>query len=263
MSLPLVVAVVAPETETQPPLVIAHGFLGQGRNWGQHAKALATTRRVIVVDMRNHGASPWDARMDYPAMAEDLAQVIDDHADGRAVLLGHSMGGKAAMACALTAPEKVAALIVADIAPVAYAHDHRGYLRAMMPIDLAQVKRRADVDAALREAAPDFGMRAFLIQNLRLSAEGASWIPNLPVLHDAMEPILDWPASLSAAQYLGPAQFIAGAQSGYVHADAEAAIKRQFPRSAVVTIPEAGHWLHADQPAAFQAAVNGFIDRLF
>ncbi|PIY73115.1 MAG: alpha/beta hydrolase, partial [Rhodobacterales bacterium CG_4_10_14_0_8_um_filter_70_9] len=130
------------------PLVVAHGLLGAGRNWGALAKRLAKRRKVIVVDMRGHGDSPWSDDVSYPAMAADLAGTIAAEAGGRADVMGHSMGGKAAMTLALEHPARVRKLIVADIAPVAYDHSHADTLAAMAALDLSTITRRAEADRA-------------------------------------------------------------------------------------------------------------------
>ena len=130
-------------------LLIAHGLFGSARNWGAIAKRLARDRPVVAVDMRNHGASPWRESHGYPDLAEDLAEVIDAFG-GRMDVLGHSMGGKAAMALALTSPHRVRRLIVADIAPVAYDHTQTPLIEAMEAVDLNAVRTRRDADQSRR-----------------------------------------------------------------------------------------------------------------
>ena len=154
-----------------PPLLIAHGLFGSARNWGAVAKRLSARREVIAVDLRNHGDSPWDADHSYPALAADLAEVIAAEG-GRADVLGHSMGGKAAMTLALGDPQLVARLIVADIAPVAYAHSQIRHVDAMRAVDLSKVARRSDCDAALAARVPEPSLRAFFTQSLVVEPEG-------------------------------------------------------------------------------------------
>ena len=127
------------------PLLIAHGLFGSARNWNVIAKRLSDERRVVAVDMRNHGDSPWSDDHSYPALADDLAEVIDA-LGGRADVLGHSMGGKAAMTLAAQSPGRVRRLLVADIAPVDYAHSQAPVVEALQAVDLAQVARRSDAD---------------------------------------------------------------------------------------------------------------------
>lgn len=240
------------------PLLMAHGLLGQGRNFGTLAKALAAARDVYVVDMRNHGDSPWDARMDYPAMAEDLANFIATEMGGQAHVFGHSMGGKAAMRLALDAPERVAGLMVADIAPVAYTHSHLSEINALRALDLSTITRRSEADTALRDAVPDRGMRAFLVQNLRLSPEGTRYRSNLDVLADAMETLVGW-AEVRGESFTGPVRFIAGGESSYVKPAHHAAIHTLFPRATIDVIPGAGHWIHAQKPQEVRASVQDFL----
>ena len=176
----------------RPPLLIAHGLFGSARNWGAIAKRLALHRQVIAVDLRNHGDSPRSPDQGYAAMAGDLAETIAAHG-GRADVLGHSMGGKAAMVLALSEPDRVRRLIVADIAPVAYAHSQLDYVRAMQAVDLAVVGRRSDADAALAARVPEPALRAFLLQSLAIGANGAAWKLNLAALADQMPAIMDFP----------------------------------------------------------------------
>ena len=240
----------------RPPLVVAHGLFGAARNWSAIGKRLAADRQVVAVDMRNHGDSPRSAVNDYPAMAADLGETIAA-LGGEADLLGHSMGGKAAMALALTDPAAIRRLIVADMAPVAYDRSQLPFVEAMQAVDLATVARRSDVDAALAAAVPDPAVRTFLAQSVALGPDGAAWKLNLPVLGAEMPRIMGWPEV--AGRFDGPTLFLTGAASDYVGADALPRIQALFPAARVETIPGAGHWLHADAPAAFIAAVQAFL----
>jgi esterase len=174
------------------PLVIAHGLFGSARNWGVIARRLAEGRQVVAVDMRNHGDSPWFAEHSYAAMAADLSEVIAAHG-GRADLLGHSMGGKAAMVLALTEPGRVGRLIVADIAPVAYGHSQMAVVRAMQAVDLSRVSRRSEADPLLAAALEDPALRAFLLQSLSVEHGRAAWKLNLDVLAEQMPVIMGFP----------------------------------------------------------------------
>ncbi len=167
----------AAEGKQHPPLLIAHGLFGSARNFNSLGRRLATTRRVVMVDMRNHGASPWDPDNSYPAMADDLAEAVTRLCGGRAVVLGHSMGGKAAMTLALSRPQLLAGLIVADIAPVPHEHSHLNYIKAMQAVDLARVTRRSDADPMLSGVIPEPMLRSFLLQNLVVEGGRASWRP--------------------------------------------------------------------------------------
>jgi pimeloyl-ACP methyl ester carboxylesterase len=241
----------------RPPLVIAHGLYGSGRNWGAIARRLAETRQVVAVDMRNHGDSPRSPDHSYEAMADDLASTIADHG-GKADLLGHSMGGKAAMVLALSESGRVRRLIVADMAPVAYGHSQLRYARAMQAVDLAVVRRRADADAALAAAVPEPGLRAYFLQSLAVGASGAAWKLNLPVLAAEMPRIMAFPDVGGA--FDGPTLFLSGGGSDYVRPEHWPRIRAMFPSARHLEIPGAGHWLHAEAPDAFAAAVVGFLD---
>jgi len=248
--------------ESGPPLVIAHGLFGSARNFNALGKRFAARRRVIALDMRNHGASPWDADCSYPAMAGDLAAAVDRLAGGRAVVLGHSMGGKAAMALALSAPDRVAGLIVADIAPMAYAHSHDPYIDAMQAVDLARVTRRADADPMLADAVPEPALRAFLLQNLVVEGGTARWRINLAALGRGMADLTGWPEDWPHPRFDGPTLVLRGGRSDYAGADAEPAIRARFPTARIETLEDAGHWLHAEAPDAFAARVSAWIERI-
>ena len=238
-----------------PPLVIAHGLFGSARNWGVLARRFSAERPVIAVDMRNHGQSPRLAPHTYEAMAEDLAEVIAAHG-GVADVLGHSMGGKAAMILALARPGMVRRLIVADIAPVAYGHTQTPLVTALQALDLAGLASRAEADAALSASVPDAATRAFLLQSLELRPE-PRWLLALDLLGRHMAEILGFPAI--EGRFDGPALFLRGATSEYVQPAHEPQIKALFPKARLESVPDAGHWLHAEQPRAVEAAVNRFL----
>lgn len=235
----------------RPPLMIAHGLFGSARNWGVIAKRLAEARRVVVVDMRNHGDSPWAEAHDYESMAEDLAELID----GRWDVLGHSMGGKAAMVLALRHPEKVNRLVVADIAPVAYGHTQAHLVEAMAALDLSAATSRGEADRALAASVEDPGVRAFLLQSLDVKER--RWRLNLDVLGREMPKILSFPEI--EGHFDGPALFLFGGNSTYVLPEHRARIKALFPEARFAKIPGAGHWLHAEKPREFEAAVSAFL----
>jgi pimeloyl-ACP methyl ester carboxylesterase len=249
----------ATEGESEPPLLIAHGLFGSARNFNTLGRKLATTRRVVMVDMRNHGASPWDRDNTYPALADDLAEAVERLCGGKAVVLGHSMGGKAAMTMALSRPDLLAGLIVADIAPVAHTHSHLNYIEAMQAVDLAQVSRRSDADPMLADAVPEPMLRSFLLQNLNVEGGRASWRINLAALEANMAPLLDFPTGLPEAAFEGPAYFLHGGASPYVPPETHPRIRALFPGSEIQALPGAGHWLHAEQPEAFVGKVEGWL----
>ena len=247
-------AVVHGPATIRPPLVIAHGLFGSARNWGAIAKRLALHRQVIAVDMRNHGESPRSPDHGYRALAGDLAATIAAHG-GSADVLGHSMGGKAAMVLALTEPDRVRRLIVADMAPVAYGHSQIGYVRAMQAVDLAMVGRRSDADAALTTEVPDPALRAFLLQSLAFDGPRATWKLNLPALAEQMPRIMGFPDI--DARFDRPTLFLTGARSDYVRPAAWPRIRAHFPAARHVELAGAGHWLHAESPGRVRRGSRG------
>ncbi len=244
----------APDS-TLPPVLIAHGLFGSARNWGVIAKRMADSRHVITVDMRNHGQSPHSATHDYPAMAQDLADVIAAHG-GTVDLVGHSMGGKAAMVCALT-HGGIDRLVIADIAPVGYSHTQQHLIDAMRGIDLTGITTRADADAALAQTVNDRSVRAFLLQSLDVRSK--TWDLNLTALSDNMDAIIGFPDISGSFDH--PTLFLSGAQSDYVLPDHRPQIKSLFPKARFAKLPNAGHWLHAEDPRGFEATLRVFLAR--
>ncbi|MEM6973132.1 MAG: alpha/beta fold hydrolase [Pseudomonadota bacterium] len=244
-----------------PPLVMAHGLFGQARNFTTVARRLSAGRRVVTLDLRNHGTAPHADAMTYQAMAADLAQTLA-LAARPVVLLGHSMGGKAAMTLALTRPELIAGLIVADIAPVTYDHrEHGSIIEAMQALDLSTVSRRSDADRALAGPIPDPGVRGFIVSNLAIEDGAARWRPNLAALTRHMPEILAFPTDLPHATYDGPTLFLYGATSHYVAEAHRPACSALFPNAGFEAI-QAGHWIHAEAPDAFLGAVDRWVATL-
>ncbi|MDJ0993681.1 MAG: alpha/beta fold hydrolase [Dinoroseobacter sp.] len=239
------------------PLVIAHGLFGSAKNWGAISKRMAKTRWVIAADMRNHGDSPHLPSHSYLDLANDLAEVIAANG-GRADVLGHSMGGKAAMVLALTRPEMVSRLIVADIAPTTYSHTQTPMIDAMESVNLSKVRLRRDADEALKPSIPDLPTRAFLTQSLDLSGEAPRWRLNLPVLRTEMDKIIGFPEI--SGTYAGPALFLSGGASDYVEPAHHARIHTLFPEAKLDEIAGAGHWIHAEAPAPFIEKVQAFLE---
>lgn len=239
----------------RPPLLIAHGLYGSARNWGVIAKRLSDERQVVAVDMRNHGASPWSADHRYKDLAADLAEVIATFG-GKMDVLGHSMGGKSAMTLALSYPECVNRLIVADIAPVAYTHTQLPFIKAMRAVDLENVERRSDAEAQLAAAGVDPALQSFFTQSLDLPNK--RWRLNLDALADQMPEIMSFPQI--DTQWDGPALFLAGAASDYVLPEHRDQIRALFPQAKFARIPGAGHWLHAEKPREFEAAARAYLN---
>ena len=242
-----------------PPVVILHGLFGSKRNWTSIARQLAVTCRVVSVDLRNHGESPWDSRHDYPSLAADVALVLEQQVGRPAAVIGHSMGGKAAMVLALTRPDLVERLVVVDIPPAESIGTQDVFIRAMRQVPLATLAQRTEVGTLLSEAIPDPAIRGFLLTNLVAGPGGLSWAINLDTLASEFDAIRGFP-DMTAAQPCGkPALFLLGGRSDYVQPRHHAQIHRLFPAAEIEVIPEAGHWVHAEAPAAFLAAVQRFL----
>ncbi|MBW4710647.1 alpha/beta fold hydrolase [Roseobacter sp. YSTF-M11] len=237
-----------------PTVLIVHGLYGSGRNWGVIAKRLSDVAHVVTVDQRNHGHSDWTSTHTYDDMANDLAEVIE-HIGGPVHVIGHSMGGKASMVLALQKPDLIRRLIVGDIAPVAYTHSQIQFIEAMRRVDLSKVTRRSDAEAQLGELGVDPALQSFFTQSLDVPEK--RWRLNLDVLAAEMEKILSFP--LIEGHFEGPVLFLSGAQSDYVSAQHRPTIKSLFPTARFAKLPKAGHWLHADNPRAFEAAVRTFL----
>ena len=204
---------------------------------------------MITVDMRNHGNSAWHNSHSYPDMADDLVQVLSEPTD----ILGHSMGGKAAMVLALQDPSLVNRMIVADIAPVSYTHSQDGPIAAMRKVDLATITSRSDAKEQLGPLEP--GVADFLLQSLDMKER--RWRLNLDVLSSEMDKIISFPPVTGA--FTGPTLFLSGGTSDYVQPAARPLIKTLFPTAKFAKIPGAGHWLHAEKPREFEAAISAFL----
>jgi esterase len=242
-----------------PPLVVLHGLFGAKRNWATIAKALAPRHRVLTVDLRNHGASPWDAVHDYPALAGDVARFIHTHVGGPAAVLGHSMGGKAAMVLALEEPDLVERLIVVDIAPAPSRTTLIDALQAMKNVPLATCTRRTEAETALAESIPDPAVRAFLVQNVTTGPNGLAWAVNLEALERNFPAIVAFPDVAAGRTFTGPTLFVVGERSDYVRPEHHAVIRRLFPAAMIEVVAGAGHWVHAEAPDAFLAVLSGFL----
>ncbi len=244
--------------ETGQPIVILHGLLGSSRNWATHAKWLGETHQAFALDLRNHGTSPWADDMNYEAMADDVRSFIKARGLGPVIMIGHSMGGKTAMRLALNEPSLVEKLVVVDIAPVAYDHSFGGYVEAMLAIDVANLTHRKEIDDILAVTVPEPAIRAFLLQNLERRGQGFAWKANLAVLAKAMPGLMNFPVR-DGDHFANPSIFLAGANSNYVRTSDQPVIERLFSRAEIRHIADAGHWLHAEQPAAFSAHLQDFL----
>lgn len=255
----MAVVLSASECGSGEPLVILHGLFGSKRNWSAIARRFSAERRVLTVDMRNHGDSPWDDCHDYPAMAADVAAVIEREIGRPAAVLGHSMGGKAAMMLALTRPDLVERLVVVDIPPARSSGSLVNALHALRAVRLADYERRTEVEAALCDTIPDRAVRGFLVLNLTSGPGGLAWMVNLDALARHIDTILGFPAVPPECRFDKPALFLVGGRSDYVRPEHHAEIERLFPAATIEAIADAGHWVHADAPGAFVESVRRFL----
>ncbi len=247
-----------------PPLLMLHGLYGSSGNWRRIGKALSDRHRVLSVDLRNHGGSPWAATMSYAEMAADVAALIErlglDAAGEAPAVLGHSMGGKVAMTLALTEPAKVGRLIVVDIAPVVYRDHFSSYNDAMRDVAASGATSREEIKRALLATMPDDRTVGFLMTNLVRHEERYDWRINLAAISRAMPEIGAFPEALLDRRYDGPVTVIDGERSDYVSIGDRSRFLALFPHVRFVTIADAGHWLHADRPEAFIAAAGAALD---
>lgn len=240
------------------PLLLLHGLFGSSANWHGIARRLADSRRVLVPDLRSHGRSPSGDIVSYPAMADDLTKLLDAEGIGEVAIVGHSMGGKAAMWLALTHPERVRALAVVDIAPVAYPHRFDTIFDPLLTLDLSRLMDRKAADALLAGRLPDPSLRGYLLQSLVREGEGWRWRLDLQALAASIDEIVSF-SDPGGRKYPGPTLFIYGTESDYVSGEHLRAIRGLFPLARLRAVPGAGHWVYADQPDAFVRALESFL----
>ena len=239
---------------SSPPIMIIHGLYGSGRNWGVIAKRLSDKFYVVTIDLRNHGESPWFDSHNYHDMADDLVEVIT-YLKIKPNIIGHSMGGKAAMVLALKNPDLVERLLIADIAPVTYKHDQSKFIEAMQKIDLSKVERRSDAIMALSNYVEDKSLQNFFTQSLDLKTK--TWKLNLDILSSEMHEILGFPKI--DGKFSGHTLFFRGEQSEYIRAEHREIINSLFTKARFATLKDAGHWLHAEKPREFENAARLFF----
>jgi pimeloyl-ACP methyl ester carboxylesterase len=244
---------------TGKPVIIMHGLFGSGDNWRTIAKNLESDFQCIVVDMRNHGRSPHDPEMNFSVMAEDIYTLMIDLGLHKTSLIGHSMGGKVAMTFALSHPYLVDKLIVVDIAPKKYPPHHTVVIEAIQAIAPEALDDRADAEAILTQyLGDDSSTIQFLMKNLtRLQGEGFAWKANMPVIISSYTSLVD--AITYAGTFNGPALFIRGEKSRYIQDEDLTATEALFPHFELKTIPNAGHWVHAEASDSFTRVVKSFL----
>lgn len=240
------------------PIYILHGIFGMLDNWHLAAQQLSNQFRVITYDARNHGKSFHDPESGYRAMADDLNALMQHLGDEQAIVMGHSMGGKTAMYFADTYPEKVEQLIVVDIAPKRYVPGHLGYFKAFKEVPLHLLNSRKEAEEAFLPYAPDMGVRQFLLKNIEpVPGGGYTTKSNLEAIEMAYEEII---GELNFHQvFLRRADFIAGSKSGYIKEEDKDNILQYFPTAQFHEVANAGHWVHAENPAGFLACLSEIL----
>ena len=254
------------------PVILIHGLFGNLDNLKTLANSLAD-HRVIRVDVPNHGLSPHWQVMDYPSLAKAMTQLLDELSIDNAHFVGHSMGGKIAMAAALLYPQYVKSLVAADIAPVAYSPRHQLVFAALNQLDVKNLRSRSQGLAELLNSGIDEGTAQFLLKNLQKDDAGFSWKMNLAGLQACYDKLIGWDLSCddlssndlasntiaTELRYAGPSLCIRGGDSDYVKAEHSAQFVQQFPAIQAKTLAGTGHWLHAQKPAIFNRLVGDFI----
>lgn len=253
-------------------IVIVHGLYGASDNWLSIAHGLGDKFKIFLPDLRNHGKSPHNDKHSYNLMVNDLHHFIKTKTSGKVILLGHSMGGKVAMRLALEYPEMVKYLIIIDIAPKNYGsfsnfgeqtNNHPEILKAMLELDLSQAKTRKELDLLWKEKFASKQLRQFLLKNVQRNDDGDFyWQLNVPVLEKELPEIMDGFSNLTDIKPYRNSSvlLIRGEKSTYFRDEDNMALNKFFPSSQIVTIPNAGHWVHAEQPDLFIKTVLYFLD---
>ncbi|WP_394907585.1 alpha/beta fold hydrolase [uncultured Mesonia sp.] len=242
------------------PLLILHGFLGMGDNWKTLGKQFAEEGyQVHLIDQRNHGRSPHSEEFSYTILAADVRNYCRDHKLEKVVLMGHSMGGKTAMKTAVTYPELIKDLVVVDIAPRYYEPHHQNILAGLTMLADAKLTSRQDADKKLAEFIDDWAVRQFLLKNLFRKDNVLKLRVNLPVLKSKIENV--GAALEKGERFEDSVLFINGGNSNYVRSKDGDLIREYFPYSQLVTIKDAGHWIHAEKPDVFYQAVLKYLKR--
>lgn len=239
------------------PIIILHGLFGSSDNWLTISKKLADRYSIYLLDVRNHGQSPHSDDHSYQSMVEDLAEFIKDNDIEKPIIIGHSMGGKIAMNFAIDYPQVPEKIVIVDIAPKMYQHENKSNIEAMLAIDLDQVKSRDQAEKALSDKIQDRGVRLFLLKNLyRKEDLSFGWRPNLKALYENIREIEGYTTNQIC---LIDSLFIQGELSKYIKDEDYPLIKKVFPNSKIVKIPQASHWVHSEKPEEVYKAIIDFI----
>lgn len=241
-----------------PTIILIHGMFGSLSNLGMLGRSLVDRYRVISVDLRNHGDSPHEQKMDLPTMAADIVELMDDLAIDSATLIGHSLGGKIAMQIALNSPARVAELIVIDIAPVTYSGGQDQALAALVALSKLQVESRSAADQVLGEFIEEAATRAFLLKNLTRDTQGGLGLKlNIASILENYATTLV--AAPTGETYMGPALFLKGENSAYIQDKHRPIIEQMFPQVQLQVVAGTGHWLHAEQPSLVNRLIADFL----
>lgn len=247
----------ATDAGSGPPVVLLHGLFGMARNLGFLSRVLRDRFRVIALDLRNHGDSPHAPDMRYATMAADVAETLDHLSIRKPAVIGHSMGGKTGMRLALSGGFDVGRLCIVDIAPTVYPPRNKPVIDALRSIRLVSGLTRQDADATLMASLSDPALRGFLLQNL-IWGQNPRWRVDLDAIEAGLPDLEGWDAPPDSS-WPGPTLFVAGGQSDFIRDEYRSAMRAHFPRSRVVTIRNAGHWVHVDNPNAFLGTVEVFL----
>ena len=238
-------------------VVLIHGLFGNLDNLKNLAQSLEAQYQVIRIDVPNHGASKhWD-KMDYPSLAQAVIDLLDSYQIEKAHIIGHSMGGKIAMATAQFFPERVLSIVAADIAPVPYEYRHQKVFTALDRVPLKQISSRQDAMLSLKESGIEDATAMFLLKGLHKTEQGYEWKMNLEGLKEGYPTLIDWPNADKV--YSGPTLMLRGGDSDYVTLEHANTIMKQFPKVEAKTINGTGHWLHAQKPAVFNRIISHFL----
>ncbi|MXV37416.1 alpha/beta fold hydrolase [Flavobacteriaceae bacterium Ap0902] len=231
-------------------LIIVHGLFGQLDNWNTLGKKFANNFTTHLVDLRNHGRSFHDDDTSHAAMADDLVAYLASYDIEKASFIGHSLGGKVVMDLALRKPELVHKLIVADMAPKSYPPHHQDIIAGLKNVDFSKVKTRSDVEPFMQEYIKDKGVRQFLLKNVYRVEDGKyAFRFNLKALSETYDDLVS--NKLPNAQFNKPTLFLKGQNSDYITMQDRPVIETYFPQAQIEIIPNAGHWVHAENPKAF------------
>lgn len=239
------------------PFIILHGLMGSSDNWLTQAKLLADQYHIYMIDQRNHGQSSHSDEFDYKVLANDIKDFIQQHHLNNPIVLGHSMGGKAAMNFAISNPGLLDRLIVVDIAPKAYPVHHDNIVDGLKAIPIDTLQSRNQADEILARFVPQADVRQFLLKNLARKPQGGfAWKINLPVIDKNLEFIS---ADLQfTGTFTKPSLFVRGVNSNYVKDEDRSRIKELFPNSTLITM-DTGHWVQAEKPQEFVEVVRNFL----